>query len=140
MASCEVIVIELDGTKRFFPSVAETGRYYHLTETAVRNRIKGIVQSEPRKFRYAQERNLGDPFKTEGSEVRESSEPAVPEISELTYETSGTRICITPCPHRPQYKIGSAGCQDCCKFKGIDREHHIVKCTHKGVNERKKIW
>ena len=50
MITSEIIVTEIDGTKRIFKSVSQAGEYYGVTSTAITNRILGKVKSDPRKF------------------------------------------------------------------------------------------
>lgn len=132
MYMCEVSVTEKDGSEFLFKSVAEAARHYNMTETAVRNRLNGNVNAEFRKFKYT-----GRKIHTlSGKTSFDKDLPDEIKVYDIPYETYGTRICITQCQHRPQYKVGSVGCQACCKFRDIDRENHIVKCAHKGANER----
>lgn len=51
--------------------------------------------------------------------------------SKVPYETLGTRVCITPCPHKRNVKIGSVLCQSCPSFRGISRSEHVVLCLYR---------
>ena len=56
------------------------------------------------------------------------------------YETNGARVCITPCPHylAPKPKIGSAKCQNCSYFHGIDRTSQEVACGRNGESSYRR--
>ena len=124
----EVIVTEIDGTKRLFPSVSKAGEYYGTTATAITNRILGKVKSDPRKFEYTGKTYVGGQIKKRDKKDEEDDTPCNLKREEIPYETIGTRVCITLCKHRKNVKIGSIKCQECAKFHGINRDKHIVIC------------
>lgn len=62
----------------------------------------------------------------------------------LDYETKNNRICITPCPFREGVNhvfIGSAKCQQCTSFRGLDREKHKIACNYNQWSKQTiKAW
>lgn len=124
----EVVVTEIDGTKKIFPSVSKAGEYYGTTATAITNRIIGKVKSDPRKFEYTGKTFIGAHNKKRGCKDIEDDTPGRMKHKEVPYETLGTRVCITLCNHRSDIKVGSSLCQSCNRFHGIKREKHVVIC------------
>ena len=117
----EVIVTEIDGSKKAFNSVKEAASYYRMSSTAIRNRLTGIVKEEQRKFEYG---NIGCSV----LKHRMSEDELKDRYENIQYETLGTRLCITPCRLNGDIKVGSALCQGCIRFRGMDRVNHIVLC------------
>lgn len=117
----EVIVTEADGSKKVFPSVKDAAEFYKMSSSSIRNRITGFVKDGLRTFEYGAIGNsrLVSRMNKHGKEMAYDNIP---------YETLGTRLCITPCPSNGELKVGSARCQGCSRFQGIDREKHIVFC------------
>ena len=128
MITNEVIVTEIDGTKRIFKSVTKAGEYYGVTSTAITNRILGKVKSDPRKFEYTGKKHIGEYGKKRQAKDEENNTGIKSNRKEIPYETLGTKVCITLCQHRKDIKVGSALCQGCIKFRGINRHKHIVIC------------
>ena len=60
------------------------------------------------------------------------------------YEKNHANVCITPCPFylAPKPRIGSARCQDCSYFHGIDRTRLEVACARgiEKANRRKSYY
>lgn len=48
----------------------------------------------------------------------------------IRYEKNSFGVCITPCPYLeyPKPMVGSAGCQICPSFNGIDRKQQQIAC------------
>lgn len=125
----EVKVTEIDGTVRIFPSVKETALYYSMSSTAISDRINGNTKNDPRKFEYTG-RILTDCRVKRSRKDEEDHTPERKEREEIHYETIGTRLCVTVCKYKTNagVKVGSVLCQGCGRFKGINREKHIVIC------------
>lgn len=121
------MVTEIDGTRRIFNSVVETADYYCMTQTAVRNRIEGIVKNEVRKFEYTGEVLRKPPYnkKNKDDVIKTFNNGGFDEVS---YETIGTRLCITECVKMKGVKVGSVRCKCCLRHRGQDRERHLVAC------------
>lgn len=51
----------------------------------------------------------------------------------IPYEVKSVRICITPCPfvEHPKPLVGSASCQACTSFRGLDKVNHQVACARR---------
>lgn len=141
----EVVVTEQDGTRRVFKSEEEVCRFYGLTHSALKRRIRGEVKSETMKFEATGKVNNGEPH-NKGVEKAEKKEARIPmrmEVKEkpfnlsgypeIPYETMGTRLCVTPCPHYKDVLIASVKCQCCNYYHGHSRMRHLVACSHKGV-------
>lgn len=60
------------------------------------------------------------------------------------YDKNHANACITPCPYflSPKPRIGSAKCQDCSYFHGIDRKNQEIACSRNtdSVNRRKSYY
>ena len=126
----EIIVTEIDGTKKLFPSLKSAGEFYGTTATAIRHRILGLVKNEPRKFEYTGKTCVNPQKKERSKKDEEDNTPCDNKNrKEIPYETLGSRVCITLCQHRKGVKVGSVRCQGCLRFHGIDRNKHIVICS-----------
>ena len=125
----EVKVTEIDGTVKIFPSVKETALYYGITSTAIVSRITGEMKNDPRKFEYTG-RILIDGHVKRSRKDEDDHTPDRKEREEIHYETIGTRLCVTVCKYKTNagVKVGSVLCQGCGRFKGINRDKHIVIC------------
>lgn len=136
MTMRKVIVTDLDGTRTRYGSLTECGEALGLTADSVWKRVNGIVKGEKRKFEYEV-----TPPPRKKKEVKPKPQgykkrPFVPGNNKvIEYETKGTRVCITPCRYRDNILVGSAACQNCRHFKGMDREKHLVACAHKGKHD-----
>lgn len=128
MIKNEVIVTEVDGTKKIFNSVSQAGEYYGITSTAITNRILGKVKSDPRKFEYTGKKSVAEKRKNRQIKDKDDDTPLKSSRKQVPYETLGTRVCITLCQHRKDVKVGSMLCQGCLRFHGINRDKHIVIC------------
>ena len=120
----EVIVTEADGSKKKFHSVREAADFYKMSTSSIRNRITGVVKDGLRKFEYGK-------FGNSKSLSKMGKHGKVRVCTEIPYKTFGTRLCITPCPHNGEIRVGSVRCQRCSRFMDIDRERHIVSCENR---------
>lgn len=130
----EVAVTELDGTRRVFISEAEVCRFYGLTHSSLKRRLRGEAKCETRKFELTGRVNNGEPHNkgTGRPEEGKTEKPFNPlGFPEIPYETIGTRVCITPCPYNKSVKIASVRCQCCYSYHGHSRERHLVACNWK---------
>lgn len=128
----EVAVTELDGTRRVFSSEAEVCRFYGMTHSSLKRRINGEAKCEMRKFEFTGRVNNGEPYNKGKGEKGKAEKPFNPlRFPEISYETIGTRVCITPCPYNKGVKIASVRCQCCYNYQGHSRERHLVACSWK---------
>lgn len=125
MIEREIIVTENDGTRRTFNNVKEAAEFYGMGVGAVRNRARGTIKSEKRKFEYGKRRNNSKTptVKTKGGKPWNESG-----YEEIPYETIGTRVCVTECTKNKAIKVGSVMCKACFNHRGQNRELHLVAC------------
>ena len=135
----KVIVKDADGDiVRRFASVKEAALAYDITINTMTYWLKSDKDRGGKLFEY-EDADVKPIKRTKKKEKEPKPTPKVVLDSEscniLTYETLGTRVCITPCPYRinPKPTIGSAQCQVCSRHNGMDRETHEVACRKIGI-------
>jgi hypothetical protein len=145
-----IIVSDAEGNIiRRFASVKDAAAAYNVSTSTITYWIKSDVLRNGQAFDYDPEQESRKAF-DEPKKVKKKKEVAVVEKPKVEldrenniiykYETIGTRVCITPCPHRinPKPTIGSVQCQCCSRFEGMDRDTHEVACRKVTINLMKQ--
>lgn len=131
-----IIVRNVDGSvHKRYASVKETAKDYNTGHFNVLYWIKSKMVKDGRTFEfenpsdykeggYCYKRTRYQSTTTKDSELN-------PKYTILSYETKCPKVHITPCPFHesPKPMIGSAKCQMCGSFRGINRVNKQVACN-----------
>ena len=137
--SRKIYVKDMNGeTVRVFDSLKDAAEVYGVSSSTISYWANNGCIKDGYSFEYdpgEEEAKLfgGNPKKPKKPKAEVAVEDVELDMENnhiLSYETIGTRVCVTPCPYRinPKPTIGSVQCQCCGRFQGINRKAHEVAC------------
>lgn len=116
----ELIVVE-DGQETIYESLRVAAKSLGISVSTIKNRLNGYGD-DGRIYKYVD--------KPQPKYLKKKNGCSIPiETFKMNYETLGTRVCITICPHIRDVKIASVLCQACSSYRGINRDEKYVLCT-----------
>lgn len=126
-----IAIYEPDGVTLIdrYPSIIEASYALGISDSAVSQRIYGKVKNEKRIFKFDNPKDDVRINPTQNPQSPPKSKNR--KIISMSYETRFNHVCVTPCPFRDSKPmIGSAACQACSLFRGVNKSLHIVSCAH----------